>query len=253
MKDLLRGFAVAFSMYTIIPMPQVEWNKKSMRYAYCFYPLAGAVIGFLLWIWIWAGQELALSPLLYAVVAALLPVLVSGGIHMDGLIDSCDALFSYGDQEKKLTILKDSHVGAFGVLGCVGYLLLLFGLQGQLYARPSLLPIVAVGFVFSRALGALTVVSFPCAKNSGLAHTFSDAAAKRPVRVVLTIYLALCLLLFLDCSVVAGRVIVLLIGLLFLWFYRMSKKQFGGITGDLCGLLVQLTELMILMVCALMG
>ena len=115
MKSVISGLLVAFSMYSAIPVPQVNWEKQTMRWALGFLPLIGVLD---------RCDKVVLVRILrafrrgrrvfYAVIAALIPLAVSGGIHLDGLCDTCDALCSFGDREKRLAILKDPHVGAFG-------------------------------------------------------------------------------------------------------------------------------------------
>ncbi len=91
----------------------------------------GAVLGLLLLAWSALADLLTLTPQLRAAGAVLLPLAYTGGIHMDGFCDTCDALASHQDRARKLEILKDSRVGAFAVLGCVSYLLLQYALWCQ--------------------------------------------------------------------------------------------------------------------------
>ena len=105
MKQLWNSFKIAFSMYSKIPMPKSQWTKENMRYIMCFFPLIGAVIGGLTWLWGTWGMELVQSRLLYVILLVLIPVFVTGGIHLDGLLDTADALNSYQPRERKLEIL----------------------------------------------------------------------------------------------------------------------------------------------------
>lgn len=117
---VIRSLCIAFSTYSRIPVPQVAWTDENRKYSMCFFPLIGAVIGLLLWGWLALCDVLGFGALLRGAVGALLPILVTGGIHMDGFMDTSDALASWQPPEKRLEILKDSHVGAFAVLGCAG-------------------------------------------------------------------------------------------------------------------------------------
>mgnify|MGYP000057866405 FL=1 len=119
---VLQTIAVAFAMFSAIPVPQFEWNEKNMRYAMCAFPLIGVVIGAA---WCVCGA-LPLPGLAKAAGFALIPVWITGGIHLDGYADTCDALSSYGDREKKLEILKDPHCGAFAVIRLCSYFLAYF-------------------------------------------------------------------------------------------------------------------------------
>ena len=132
MKQLWNSFKIAFSMYSKIPMPKSQWTKENMRYIMCFFPLIGAVIGGLTWLWgIW-GMELVQSRLLYVILLVLIPVFVTGGIHLDGLLDTADALNSYQPRERKLEILKDSNAGAFAVITALVYFLLYLGVYSEM-------------------------------------------------------------------------------------------------------------------------
>ena len=249
LKELAESVDVAFSMYSAIPMPQIEWNEKNMKYMLAFLPLVGVAQAALLLGWTALSGWLAVNGVLFAAAAALIPLLVTGGIHMDGLCDTADALASHQTREKKLEILKDSHTGAFAVIGCCAYLLLTFALWTQPEGAQRWLAAetAAVGAVLSRAISAFAVVSIPCAKNSG----FSSAAQKSRVRAAAVVFLLLCAVLLLWRNPLLGVCVLAGCGLHLIYFYQMIRKQFGGITGDLAGYLVQMTELLILLVSVL--
>ncbi len=121
----------------------------------------------------------------------LVPVWVTGGIHLDGYADTCDALSSYGDREKKLEILKDPHCGAFAVIRLCSYFAATFALCTCVQFTPRVGRCWTLALVLERALSGLAVASFPMAKNTGLAHTFATAADKTAVRRVLAVLAAL--------------------------------------------------------------
>ena len=121
---LFESLLIALSTYSAVPVPQLDWNEKNMRYAMCAFPLIGVVIGAA---WCVCGV-LPLPGLAKAAGFALVPVWVTGGIHLDGYADTCDALSSYGDRTKKLEILKDPHCGAFAVIRLCSYFLATFAL-----------------------------------------------------------------------------------------------------------------------------
>ena len=76
-------------------MPQVEWTDENRKYAMCFFPLVGAVIGALIWLWLLVCRWLEINALIQGAVGAVVPLLVTGGIHMDGFMDTADALASW--------------------------------------------------------------------------------------------------------------------------------------------------------------
>ena len=101
---MLHALVIAFSTYSRLPMPRVEWSEENMKYAICFFPLVGAVIGAAVLLWIWLCGVLALAPFFRAAGCTALPLLLSGGIHMDGFCDTVDA-FLHQSRERKLEIL----------------------------------------------------------------------------------------------------------------------------------------------------
>ena len=242
---LLRSLAIAISMYSKIPVPTVDWNEKNMKYAMCFFPVVGAaagglqlLIGYLLLKYTSCGN------LFFAIAMVLIPVIVSGGIHLDGFADTVDALSSYGDREKKLEILKDPNTGAFAVIGLCVYFLADTALWSEVTVE--LLPVIACTYMFSRSLSGISVVSFRAAKNSGLLRTFQDGAQKKRVRVVLIVWACVCGGIMLYLSWKTAVIVILAALFVFLYYYRMSRKQFGGITGDLAGDFLQVCELAML-------
>lgn len=262
MRSVWSGFCVAFSMYSSIPVPQVPWEKRTMRWALSFLPLVGVLVGGLELFWLALCTALDAAPLFYSAVAALLPLVVSGGIHLDGLTDTCDALCSFGSREKRLDILKDPHVGAFGPMWLVAFLLAQTGLFAQLYAEPVLAPVGLCGFALARALGGRKIVAMPCAKDSGLAYLFAEGSDKRAVARTLAAEAAVlsgvCLLLGVGlgrggwAAVWAAAVPLLLTGWSAL-HRRLSLRVFGGVTGDLAGFYISTAELLALAAAAMGG
>ncbi|MCD8077858.1 MAG: adenosylcobinamide-GDP ribazoletransferase [Lachnospiraceae bacterium] len=247
---MLSSCLIAFAMYSKIPMPRVEWSEEKMRYVLCFFPWVGIPVGLLTLLVFFLTQRAGFGSLFSAALLTAVPILVTGGIHMDGFMDTMDARSSWGDRERKLEILKDSHTGAFAILGCAVYLLLQAGAWSEI-TRENV-PVAACIFFYSRCLSGLGIVAFPCARDSGLARTFHDAAQRRTVCRVLLLetVLVAALLLWLD-GLLGGAVI--LTGLLvFAYYRRFSLREFGGITGDLAGYFLQLCELAQLLVLAVL-
>lgn len=231
----LQTIAVAFAMFSALPVPQFEWNEKNMRYAMCAFPLIGLVCGGL---WCLCGV-LPLPELARAAAFCLVPVAVTGGIHLDGYADTSDALSSYGDREKKLEILKDSHCGAFAVIRLCCYFAAYFGLCGSVRFTPRAGLCWTLALVLERGLSGLAVAAFPMAKNTGLAHTFATAADRESVKkilIVLSVLLAAALIALGGGALVAAALLVL-------WrYHHVAVKEFGGITGDLAGWFLQKAE-----------
>ena len=139
---------MAFSLYSRIPVPQAEWNDRSMRFCICFLPLVGAVIGLVQYGLFHCLEFLQTGPVLRGTFLAFLPVFLSGGIHMDGFLDTCDAIHSWKGPEERLRILKDPHVGAFAVIGGLLYCLLAAGIWSEAASAQSVS--LCLVFVISR-------------------------------------------------------------------------------------------------------
>lgn len=245
--DLIGSFIIAFSMYSKIPMPRAEWTKERMRCAMCFFPLVGLVIGLAL-----CGLSLLFDRLpeigriFPAAFCTVLPLLITGGIHMDGFLDVTDARSSYGTREKKLEILKDPHAGAFAIIGFGVYMLLYAGAFSVLVASDIFM--FAGSFVLTRALSGLAVVTFPMAREDGLAATFSGMAMKRTVGIAMAVYIVLSGAYLVVLGGSLGAAVLAGAAVMFYWYYKMAIREFGGITGDLAGYFLQLCELLILLI-----
>lgn len=242
-KSIGSSFAIAFSMYSKIPMPQAEWSEENRKYVICFFPLVGAVAGALCYAWYRLCGGINAGAFFYTAGMAAIPLFLTGGIHVDGFMDTMDALHSYRDREEKLRILKDSHIGAFAVICLLGYYLTYLGGISELKSDRAVL-CFCLGFLLSRTLSGLRLVYFPAAKKEGLLYAFSSTAHKRCVRLVLLFLLAVCLLALLFVSPVGGALAAAGNLAVFLWYRHMSQKEFSGITGDLAGCFLLCAEWM---------
>ena len=180
--------------------------------------------------------SLPLPAMVRAAGFCLIPVWVTGGIHLDGYADTCDALCSYGDTQKKLDILKDPHCGAFAVIRLCSYFVAYFALCCCVQFTPQVGAVWLLALVLERACSGYAVAAFPLAKNTGLAHTFATAADRITVRRVLG---CLSIVLAVALFALGGGVLVLAAGVALWRYHRVAVKQFGGITGDLAGWFLQ--------------
>lgn len=248
---VIKSFFIAFSIYSKIPVPQFEWKEEDMKYMLCFFPWVGAVIGILIWLWGLFCETYQVGVWCYSLIGAAIPLLVTGGFHVDGFMDTMDAFHSYQPKEKKLEILKDSHIGAFSVIMLCLYGLLYLGAFSEIQDR-RLLSIVAAGFCLSRILSGISVVSFPSAKKEGLLYLFADRSSKGLVKGTLYLQGAVCIVFMLWRSAVWGAGIVLAALLSFGYYSVRSKKELGGITGDTAGYFVVICEVSMVAAAAIM-
>lgn len=248
MKRVWNSFLIAFAMFSKIPVPRADWDKENMKYMICFFPGIGLVTGLLICGYGRLCELADFGVLMRAAGYVLLPVLVTGGIHLDGYLDTVDALSSWQPKERKLEILKDSHAGAFAIIMGCAYFILSLGVWSEMEEKA--LPIVGIGYILSRALSGMALATFPCANKKGSLGMFADAAQKRVLKTVLILWILAC----------AGgafwwdwRYAFVLFGTAFAvygYYYRLAVKEFGGTTGDIAGFFVQVCELM--MACTVM-
>ncbi len=241
---VLRAVAVAFSLYTILPMPAFGWEERERRWSLFFFPAVGAVLGGLCLGWQWLARELGLPLFAAALTGTALNLWLTGGFHADGYMDVQDALGSMGDREKKLAILRDPHVGAMAVFRFGLYLLLyaaaLYGLEG----RASWEMYGAV-FVLSRLGSAWGVAHFPKARPGGLLHSLSLGQGRSGTWVLAGQGISLALWLCWRQGPAGGALLALWLAGLY-GYWRKSKKALGGITGDFAGWYVLQSELCLL-------
>ena len=233
---------VAFSMFSALPVPQVEWNERNRRWSLCAFPLVGVVVGLACLGWTLLCARLALPAVLRGAGLCLLPVWITGGIHLDGYADTCDALACRGSVEDRQRILKEPHLGAFAAIRLCAWFVADFALWTAL---PELTACAALGlFGLSRSLSGLSLTRFRLREGSGLARSFAEAADRtRAGRVLLGMSLGFAALLCASgawlCVLAAGGVF---------WYYRrLCEKAFGGLSGDLAGWFLQTAELWMLL------
>ena len=239
---MFRSLCIAVAMYSKLPAPRVEWDKKSLSWAMCFFPVVGVVIALLLGGWLELCNWLDFGPFLRAAVSLLLPIAVSGAIHLDGFCDTSDALGSHQSREKKLEILKDSHTGAFAIICCCLYLIFFFSVWCEVEPEGRTLWMLSLGPVLSRSFSGLAAVSWPNARGSGLLATFTQPMEAQKARAVLLVWVVVCAVAMIALDPVTGTAAVAGAGLSFLYYFVMSRRQFGGITGDLAGFFLQVCE-----------
>ena len=244
---ILRTIAVAFAQYSRIPMPSFEWKEEDMRYSLSAFPLVGAVTGALFFAVFKCAACFKLPDAASALLLTAVPLIVTGGFHVDGFMDVADALSSYKTKAEKLAILKDPHIGAFSVIrlalcGLI-YIASLIIVVSSDHA-PQLTAGIAAGFVLARCLSAVSVLTFRSAKKEGmLYYEATSAAGGRKANIAMTAVLAAASLAAMAFfSGTAGLFMMAASLLSFIWYRHLSYREFGGITGDTAGYFVVICE-----------
>ncbi len=244
--NVLRGIAMAFACFSKIPVPQVEWREENMRFMICFFPFVGVAIGLLLVAWTWLSRTISFSPLLFGAGLALVPLAVTGGIHLDGFCDVVDAQSSHAEPARKRQILKDPHAGAFASIGVAAYLVAYVAFASELVPSWSAALLLGGMHVASRCMSGIATKAFPLSPSQGmLSMEHGRTIDKAAVGIIVAILIAAAAFMF-SVHVLAGAA-MLCTGLACLaLLLPFANSQFGGMSGDLAGFFLQVAELSML-------
>lgn len=228
MKELIFGTILAFQFLTRIPFPiQSPWNEQTSRWAVRMYPLVGAVIGCLVTAAAHVLAPYVPLPLLTLLILSIW-VYLTGGLHIDGWMDVADAIGSNAPLEKKWEIMKDPHVGSFGIISLFFLLGWKILLVYDLLASEQYLFFIVI-FAMSR-LGAVSFLVFlPSAKKEGLAYAWKQHIRNRDFIIAFVPALLAAIVYPVIFYYILSY--FLFFGLYAIWM----KRAFAGINGDIVG------------------
>jgi adenosylcobinamide-GDP ribazoletransferase len=236
----MRTLRIAFGLLTTLPFPLPnDWSPGDSGRASVWYPFVGLIIGALTWL-AWKGTMLFFPPLVAGTLTLLAWVALTGGLHLDGLADCCDGLLASASVERRLEIMKDPHLGAFGIIGLILVLLL----KGATLA--TLTPAMSLGILLAASLARWCILPaglFPLARPSGMGADLASSLQRSFIYVggVLPLGLALVLGTRGVVSLLAGLAAAALV----LW---LAKSRIDGVTGDVFGMVVEVVETAVLLV-----
>ena len=237
----LRSVVVALQFLTRLPIPiQVPFDREHVARSVVFFPFCGAVIGLLTGLSLYALQQV-LPPLPAAALALVCWNALIGGLHLDGWMDTADGVLSHRSRERMLEIMKDSRVGAMGVIAGVMLLLVKFSALASLLAAGSgWLLVFACIPVWSRWWMAASIAIWPYARQSeGMGSLFAGVRGRHAASSAVVGLLIMAALFLLTSKSEADLLLfamlplgAALLGLLLgFWLYR----KLGGQTGDTYG------------------
>jgi adenosylcobinamide-GDP ribazoletransferase len=235
----MKTLRLALSFLTIIPVPaedQVELHDLGRSAGW--YPLVGFLLGIVVAAFKW-GAEAFFSPWIAAVLAAGLWVLLTGGLHLDGLADCCDGMLAAASPERRLEIMKDSRLGTFGGVGLILHLLLKVALLSALSG--GLLLAVPLAAAVGRWL-VLLAAHQPQARPGGLGAAFAAGLHWRVDAGAAILPLGLILALGLRGMLAALAALLVAFAVL-----GLARRRLGGVTGDVMGMVIELAELAVLL------
>lgn len=258
MKNVWYSLLLAFQFFTVLPVhKELPLKRSTITGMFACLPWIGALMGTTV-----AGvlysltQWTASSEVMLAFIVIGLFALWTGGLHLDGFIDMGDAYFSYRDRDKRLEILDDPRVGAFGVLSILFLLFGKFVVLHELFVQHKFALWMVVFIPFLTRVGmSFYFMSLNCSKEKGLAFFFqSHLHAKRlKIMILLFLLLAMPVVLIITKFSMLPIILVLVLALALVIFRQFTLRNFGGVSGDLLGASIEGMEVVLwvtLLLCA---
>lgn len=243
----MKSLILMLQFFTRLPLPfDLKADSKDFSKGLIWFTTVGLVIGILL-----AGLFMLLSPwigmLTLSVVLVLAEALITGGLHLDGLADTFDGLYSNREKERSLEIMKDSRIGSNGALALIAYFLLkiallnelLGGMNGvSLIQHPAWLLLIMP--VSGKAALGLSCFLGPYARKEGMGHLFIGKVSR--LQLILLLMIGFAFTAVYPVSAVALAVVLMVTPL----YTRHVRKRIDGLTGDTLGAWHELSELVYL-------
>ncbi|MDD2751588.1 MAG: adenosylcobinamide-GDP ribazoletransferase [Candidatus Omnitrophica bacterium] len=244
----MTAFLVAVQFLTILPVKLEEISQKNFSRSMIYFPVVGLLLGSILFALNSLFYFLDFSRISIDIILVVSLIVLGGGMHLDGLSDSFDALLSGKKREEMLEIMRDSHAGAMGVISMISIILLkvslLCSLPADLKARALIL-----FCVFSRWAMVGAIFLFPYARKEGKGRVFFDNINDRVMIVASLIALAAAGLLW----KINGLIVLALVAVFVYFLGRLMSKKLGGLTGDTLGAINEITEVFALLIIVILG
>lgn len=234
---------VAVAFLTRIRLPAEYRLEVPLAQAVRAFPLIGAAIGFAGGVFYLVADMVGLPPVIAALLAVGGTILVTGGLHEDGLADTADGLGGGRDRESRLAIMRDSRIGSFGVLALGLVIAVRVAAMAALAVPETVALALIAAAAGSRACLPPVMFALPPARSDGL-----SAAAGTPERGHVIVAVAIgWLALMVGLGFLGGLLAILLAGLAAGALIMAARQLLGGQTGDVLGAIQQATEIAILL------
>jgi cobalamin 5'-phosphate synthase/cobalamin synthase len=241
----VQRFALALTFLTGLPVPvRGEVDDADLWASMGWYPLVGLGLGALAW-GVFAALTAVLPQLVAAALVALLLEISTRGLHMDGLMDTCDGYFSGASRERALEIMKDSRAGAMGVVGAVLVLIVKIAALGALARADAAAPLLA-GWAAARALPPIDIRLFAYARAEGTGAPFTHPRTAAPVVLATALLGAAIVIAAVVNSGAGGWWAPLVVAAIAMGVALLAQtavaRRLGGLTGDVYGMGIVLAE-----------
>ena len=235
---MIKGFIILLQFMTRIPVPvKVEYDEEKLGKAIKFFPLVGLIIGFFLFTVNFFAGKVTDNRQITAVIIIMAEILVTGLIHIDGLADTADGIFSYADKERMLEIMKDSRIGTNGTMA-----LILYFLAKTVFLAAVKPEYIILYPIISRMATSINAGLGEYARKKGMSNGIIEKNGKMDaiISIIITAVLSFIIL------GLKGLVVLALAILFILFFMENVKRKIGGTKGDTMGASLELTAVLVL-------
>ena len=235
---MIKQFILLTQFMTRIPIPiEVDYNEKDFGKSIKYFPILGLLIGLILYFVYFIAAKFTDNKLLIAVFLIITETVITGGIHLDGLADTFDGIFSYRPKERILEIMKDSRIGTNGAIVLIIYFLsktVLLSEVGLKYI--IIMPVISrIATVINAGLGTY-------ARKTGMSNAIMDYNEKSDILISLIFTIVISFFF----AGINGIIITFICFLFILYFMHYITKKIDGITGDTMGASLELTSILAL-------
>lgn len=242
MKNLINGFIMALSMFTILPVPYKAWKDDAVRHMMKLYPLVGIFVGLINYVVFRLTEYFDFSTILISAITMVIPFVITGMLHLDGFMDVSDALLSRRDKQEKVRILKDPNTGAFSVISLGIIFIIDFAATYTLVENRSNIIGIIIIPIISRSLMGLMLLKKESMKESSLGSYFKKGTGKVDI-LILYIFLIIASGLFMLLGI---KFILVPLGMIIIAIISVEKsiRELGGMSGDIAGYGLVLSEVL---------
>jgi len=244
----MSSFLLAMQFLTILPLGAKKFSSDKLAWALIYFPIVGLFLGAIL-----AGLNICLSylgisSLAVNIILVIALVILTRGIHLDGLADTADAFLSAKGKKETLEIMRDPHIGVMGALSLISIILLKIGLLSSVSTavKPAALMLMCI---LGRWSAVLSIFLFPYARQEGKAKLFIEGMSLK-IFIISSIVVIICAFIALN---IAGLVLLLIISGSTYIIGRFICKKIDGVTGDTLGAVIELTEVITLLIICIGG
>lgn len=233
----MQPFLCALTFLTRIPIPiKCNYTDENFKKSLYFFPFIGLILGLILGV-SWRGLMILFPPTITGALLLFLHISLTGGLHLDGLMDTLDGLGGGRNKEQRLAIMKDSRVGAFGAQGAIVACILKFSFYKHI--TQHLLPLLVITPMMGRQALVLVQVFFPYARSEGLGSLFTVYGDYKKLAITTVISL----LITIALTKLEGAVLFLSGYIFVLATAAFVSHLLDGLTGDTYGAICEISEI----------